>query len=157
MEKKRSSRNRTLTLSNAERHKYKNRLVASISNLSVSQILNKTICSELLSVLDTLPQGFVDLLIIDPPYNLDKDFNGFKFSKTDDEGYLTYLRSWFPNIINTLKPAGSVYICGDWKSTFCLYQIMRDYTIVRNRITWQREKGRGTKTNWKNGSEDIWF
>ncbi len=26
-----------------------------------------------------------------------------------------------------------------------------------NRITWQREKGRGAKANWKNGMEDIWF
>ena len=28
---------------------------------------------------------------------------------------------------------------------------------VRNRITWQREKGRGASANWKNCSEDIWF
>lgn len=28
---------------------------------------------------------------------------------------------------------------------------------MQNRITWQREKGRGAKTNWKNGMEDIWF
>ena len=28
---------------------------------------------------------------------------------------------------------------------------------VRNRITWEREKGRGSKKNWKNSSEDIWF
>ena len=28
---------------------------------------------------------------------------------------------------------------------------------MRNRITWEREKGRGSKTNWKNNSEDIWF
>lgn len=26
-----------------------------------------------------------------------------------------------------------------------------------NRITWQREKGRGARANWKNGMEDIWF
>ncbi|MBR6259624.1 MAG: site-specific DNA-methyltransferase, partial [Oscillospiraceae bacterium] len=28
---------------------------------------------------------------------------------------------------------------------------------VRSRITWQREKGRGAKANWKNSLEDIWF
>jgi len=50
-----------------------------------------------------------------------------------------------------------VYICGDWKSTFCLYQIMRDHTIIRNRIIWQREKGRSAKSNWKNVAEDIWY
>jgi site-specific DNA-methyltransferase (adenine-specific) len=34
---------------------------------------------------------------------------------------------------------------------------MKENTKVRNRITWQREKGRGAKTNWKNSTEDIWF
>jgi site-specific DNA-methyltransferase (adenine-specific) len=52
---------------------------------------------------------------------------------------------------------GSVYMCGDWKRTFCLYQIMRECTIIRNRIIWQREKGRGAQSDWKNTSEDIWF
>jgi site-specific DNA-methyltransferase (adenine-specific) len=31
------------------------------------------------------------------------------------------------------------------------------YFTVRNRITWEREKGRGARANWKNASEDIWF
>ncbi|WP_162510591.1 DNA-methyltransferase [Treponema endosymbiont of Eucomonympha sp.] len=157
MEKERAPQNRTITLTDAERQKYKGRLVRAVDSVMLSQIVNKTLCGDLLTVLDKLPKGFADLLVIDPPYNLDKDFNGFKFSKTDDESYLTYLRKWFPKVIETVKPTGSVYICGDWKSTFCLYQIMRDYTIVRNRITWQREKGRGAKSNWKNASEDIWF
>ncbi|MDR2343297.1 MAG: site-specific DNA-methyltransferase [Spirochaetaceae bacterium] len=108
-------------------------------------------------VLGQLPLEFADLLIIDPPYNLDKNFHGLRFSKTNDEAYLEYLKSWFPEIVKTLKPGGSVYICGDWRSTFCLYQIMRDFTVIRNRIVWQREKGRGAKANWKNVSEDIWF
>jgi len=125
--------------------------------MSVPQIYNKTICGDLFDCLDLLPEEFVDLLIIDPPYNLDKNFNGFKFTKTSDDAYLEYLESWFPKIMKTLKPTGSVYICGDWKSTFCLYQIMRDYSVIRNRIIWQREKGRGAKANWKNSAEDIWF
>ena len=104
-----------------------------------------------------LPGEFADLLILDPPYNLAKNFHGLKFSKTTGAAYLAYLQSWFPKIIKTLKPDGSVYLCGDWKSAFCLYQIMRDFTILRNRITWQREKGRGAKANWKNAAEDIWF
>jgi site-specific DNA-methyltransferase (adenine-specific) len=29
--------------------------------------------------------------------------------------------------------------------------------VIRNRITWEREKGRGALSNWKNCSEDIWF
>jgi site-specific DNA-methyltransferase (adenine-specific) len=124
----------------------------------LEQIINKTICDDVMNVLDWFPVGFVDLLIIDPPYNLDKNFNGFRFFKTDDEIYLEYLRGWFSKVIRVLKRNGSVYICGDWQSTFCLYRrIMKEHTIIRNRITWQREKGRGAKRNWKNTMEDIWF
>jgi site-specific DNA-methyltransferase (adenine-specific) len=158
MEKTRAPRNRTLTISENERLFLKKKLVyPTKEKFSVPQILNKTICGDLFSIIDLLPGEFADLLIIDPPYNLDKNFNGLKFSKTSDESYLEYLRSWFPKILTALKPNGSIYICGDWKSTFCLYQVMRDFTVIRNRIIWQREKGRGAKANWKNATEDIWF
>ncbi|MDR2171837.1 MAG: site-specific DNA-methyltransferase [Planctomycetaceae bacterium] len=150
-------RNRTLTITDDERAYYKRQLVYPQSSLTLEQILNKTIHADVMNVVDLLPVGIADLLIIDPPYNLSKNFNGVKFAKIDDEKYLEYLNSWFPKIIRILKPNGSVYICGDWKSTFCLYQIMSKHTIVRNRITWQREKGRGAKSNWKNTTEDIWF
>jgi len=56
-----------------------------------------------------------------------------------------------------LKPTASIYICGDWRSSTAIHRVIEKYFIVRNRITWEREKGRGAKTNWKNSSEDIWF
>jgi site-specific DNA-methyltransferase (adenine-specific) len=59
--------------------------------------------------------------------------------------------------VSLLKPNGSLYLCGDWKCTAALHQVMEENLTVLNRITWQREKGRGALTNWKNGLEDIWF
>jgi site-specific DNA-methyltransferase (adenine-specific) len=156
--KDKAPRNRTIAVSENEGALLKKKLFyPNGKKIILSQILNKTICADLFPILDLLPNEFADLLIIDPPYNLRKNFNGFKFSKTNDDAYLEYLKSWFPKILNTLKPNGSVYICGDWKSTFCLYQIMQAHTTIRNRIIWQREKGRGAKANWKNSTEDIWF
>jgi site-specific DNA-methyltransferase (adenine-specific) len=35
--------------------------------------------------------------------------------------------------------------------------VLEQQFIIRNRITWEREKGRGAKANWKNCAEDIWF
>ncbi|MDR2401094.1 MAG: site-specific DNA-methyltransferase [Deferribacteraceae bacterium] len=158
MNNERSPRNRTLTVSEEECQALKKKILYPQGEFfSIVDILNKTICANLFDILDSLPKGFADLLIIDPPYNLDKDFNGLKFSKRDDDKYLEYLFGWFPGIIKTLKPGGSVYLCGDWRNTFSLYSVMRDYLVIRNRIIWQREKGRGAKANWKNSSEDIWF
>ena len=157
MEKQRAPRNRTLTISSKEREIYINKILYPTQKIEIEDLMNKTICADLFKIIDQLPISCVDLLVIDPPYNLDKNFHGVKFAKSDDETYLEYLRSWFPKLLKVLKPNGSVYICGDWKSTFCLYQIMRENTEIRSRITWQREKGRGSKTNWKNSTEDIWY
>ncbi len=104
-----------------------------------------------------MPKESADLIIIDPPYNLSRNFHGFRFSETSNESYLEYLRSWFGKVVKLLKPNGSLYLCGDWKNTAALQVVMEEHLTVLNRITWQREKGRGAKSNWKNSMEDIWF
>ena len=70
---------------------------------------------------------------------------------------MEWLESWLPKMIRLLKPGASVYICGDWRSSTAIQLVCDKYLIVRNRITFEREKGRGAKKNWKNNSEDIWF
>ncbi|MDR3001026.1 MAG: site-specific DNA-methyltransferase [Fibromonadaceae bacterium] len=158
MPEEQKTKNKTILLSQNELEQYSKKIVRfQNKKFNLKQILNKTICADLFDVLDELPKYFVDLLIIDPPYNLNKNFNGLKFSETDDAHYLEYLESWFPKAMNLLKPNGSVYLCGDWKCSAQLYLVMKKYAKVRNRIIWQREKGRGAKANWKNASEDIWF
>ena len=79
------------------------------------------------------------------------------FKACSEKDYDDYLESWFPKICDKLKPNGSLYMCGDWKCTSSLQRVMNRYLTVINRITWQREKGKGGKSNWKNGMEDIWF
>ena len=158
-EKKRAERNQTLTLNDDDRRELTLNLFIPRQGkpLVLNEILNKTILSDLFGIIDFLPESFADLIIIDPPYNLSRDFHGFKFKATDNETYLDYLRSWFPKIVKALKPNGSLYLCGDWKNTSALQQVMSEHLTILNRITWQREKGRGAKKNWKNGMEDIWF
>ena len=88
---------------------------------------------------------------------MNKNFNGLKFSASKDEDYDAYLDSWLPLVCRKLKDNGSLYLCGDWKCTSSLQRALEKNLTVINRITWQREKGRGAKSNWKNGMEDIWF
>jgi site-specific DNA-methyltransferase (adenine-specific) len=108
-------------------------------------------------VLDFLPSGFVDLLFIDPPYNLNKSFNSTQFKELPLAEYAKWVESWLTRLLPTLKHTATVYICGDWRSSGAIQQVAEQHLKVRNRITWEREKGRGAKTNWKNNSEDIWF
>lgn len=108
-------------------------------------------------MLEWLPREFVDLLFVDPPYNLSKQFNQRAVKRRSLADYQQWVDSWLARLVPTLKSTASVYLCGDWQSSPALYEVASQYFIVQNRITWEREKGRGAKANWKNCAEDIWF
>ena len=156
-EKERAANNRTLTLEPQEIEGLKKRLLTESNISAETDIVNRTLNGDILQMLEFVPDGFADLIIIDPPYNLSKNFNGMKFASRSQEGYDEYLATWFPAVCKKLKSNGSLYICGDWKCTSSLQRAVEKELTVLNRITWQREKGRGAKSNWKNGMEDIWF
>lgn len=118
--------------------------------------MDRIIHQNLFETLDFLPDEFVDLLFIDPPYNLTKNFNGKTFNQMNNGQYIEWLDAWFARIIRVLKPHATVYICGDWRSSHAIFEVASKYLNILNRITWEREKGRGALANWKNASEDIW-
>ena len=153
----RAVNNRTLTLSKEEVAPLKAQLLTEENISDSTCVENRILNGDVLRMLKFVPDGFADLIIIDPPYNLTKDFNGLKFNSRSDKSYDEYLDSWFPEVCKKLKDSGSLYICGDWKCTASLQRAVEKELTVMNRITWQREKGRGAKSNWKNGMEDIWF
>ncbi|MBQ8212043.1 MAG: site-specific DNA-methyltransferase [Treponema sp.] len=156
-EKVRASNNRTLTLKPDEIDSLKAKLVTAENITKTTDLLNKTINGDIIEMLKYIPDDFADLIIIDPPYNLTKNFNGMKFNSRSEDSYDQYLDTWFPEVCKKLKPNGSLYMCGDWKCTSSLQRAIEKQLTILNRITWQREKGRGAKSNWKNGMEDIWF
>jgi site-specific DNA-methyltransferase (adenine-specific) len=155
--KTRAPRNQTITLTAVDVARYRPRLLHLTGPTPVETVLNRTICQNLFDALPRLPTHFVDLLFVDPPYNLDKTFNGRTFSRMSTPDYETWVQSWLQPLLRTLKPTASVYICGDWQSSAAIQRVAQKYLVVRNRITWEREKGRGAKANWKNAGEDIWF
>jgi site-specific DNA-methyltransferase (adenine-specific) len=104
-----------------------------------------------------LPTGSVDLLVLDPPYNLNKRFGDDTFSRRPVAEYTTWLETMLDALLPLMKRTGTVYICGDWHTSASIFAAASARLLVRNRITWEREKGRGAKSNWKNSSEDIWF
>ncbi len=152
-----ASRNKTIDITVQEGKTYLERCISLKGKTELNELINKTICADTLEVLDYLPEKFVDLLIADPPYNLYKEFGASKFNKMTDDDYYEYTEKWVKKIIPLLKETASIYVCCDWKSSLIIGQVLKKYFTIQNRITWQREKGRGALANWKNGMEDIWF
>lgn len=152
-----AERNKTIDFPIEEGKPYLEKCISVTEKKSVDEIINRTINGDTLSVAPFLPHKFVDLMIADPPYNMDKDFGGGKFKRMTDSDYAAYTASWVEAVVPLLRDDASVYICCDWCSSIVIADVLKNYFYIQNRITWQREKGRGRKENWKNSMEDIWF
>jgi site-specific DNA-methyltransferase (adenine-specific) len=155
--KTRAPRNRTLTCTTDERSSLESRLLQLNSPSSISFLENRTINQDFFTAITFLPRSFVSLLILDPPYNLSKDYNGKRFSEKNGDSYRAWFRNALELLVPTLTATASIYVCSDWKTSILIAPILEDIFHIQNRITWEREKGRGAKANWKNNTEDIWF
>ena len=152
-----SERNKTIDLTVEAGREYLERCVSVTEKAALEDVLDRTVLGDTFSVLPLLPEQSVDLLIVDPPYNLDKQFGQSGFSRMTDAEYAAYTQRWISLVLPLLKPNATVYVCCDWQSSSVIGMELKKHFTVRNRITWQREKGRGAKANWKNAMEDIWF
>lgn len=157
MKSVKASRNKTIDFDLNVGKEYLKKCIRVNNKVKINEVINKTIIGDIFNVLKYLPKNSVDLVVSDPPYNLDKDFNGNKFKKTSNNEYIEYTKKWIELVEPLIKDTGSIYVCCDWKCSGAIETVLKEYFIIQNRITWQREKGRGALKNWKNGMEDIWF
>ena len=155
--KKRAANNRTLTLTEQEIKDLEPEILQLKDLQGGVSPIDRIIQSDMLDAIGLIPDASADLIIIDPPYNLTRNFGKSTFRAMSDEKYEAYLRTWMHQVCTKLKETGSLYLCGDWKCCAALQRVLSEELTIINRITWQREKGRGAARNWKNGMEDIWF
>lgn len=152
-----ADRNKTIDTAAADGEQYLARCLRVQAPASASGVQDRTILGDAFEVLPLLPRGQFDLLVADPPYNLEKQFGGRRFGKMEEGEYEAYTERWLAAALPLLKPDASVYVCCDWASSPAVYAALKRRLKIRSRITWQREKGRGAAKNWKNALEDIWF
>ena len=153
--RERTPRNQTLSCTNEEIVQLSRDIMRVERRVTRSDIEDQLVAGDIFEVAKHLPTAFVDLLILDPPYNLSKNFHGNTFRKKEKDEY----RVWFQGVIDLLYPLmkveATIYVCSDWNTSTLVLPILESRFHVRNRITWEREKGRGAKMNWKNNTEDI--
>lgn len=146
-------RNRTTRVAPCEREQ----LLKLVSNHVSDVPLDRVVHGDMISICRNIPPESVDLLIFDPPYNLRKTFGVSIFDRRADTEYQEQFREWLTAALPTLKRDATVYICAEWRTSALVHSVLTEHLCIRNRITWEREKGRAAQTNWKNTSEDIWF
>ena len=155
--KEKAPGNRTLVCHGEEMERLSADILHVDAPVRAGDVEGRVICGDALEVAAKLPESFVDLLILDPPYNMSKNYNGHLFRRKEKADYRRWFRGVLEVLAPTLRRTATVYVCSDWKTSIVVAPVLEECFRVRNRITWEREKGRGSGSNWKNNMEDIWF
>ena len=155
--KERALMNRTITLTDDERYTYKDYI-----NDKFELNENSVIHGDFDKINNQIPDKYVDLILLDPPYNITKTYGENTFKAMSNYNYCDYVLNIFEKCLRVLKDTGTMYICGDWKTSYIQRKALeilenRGLCDVVNRITWSRDKGRGAYNNWKNNIEDIYM
>jgi len=83
-----------------------------------------------------IPDGSVDLVFADPPYNIGKNFNGRKDRWPSDDAYLSWCYQWLELCISKLKPTGSLYVMTATKNMPFFDIFLRKRLTILSRIVW---------------------
>ena len=96
----------------------------------------RIIHGDALEVLQQIPDESIDLIFVDPPYNIGKNFSGRKDKWKTDKDYLDWCYQWIDLCIQKVKPNGSLYLMTStqFMPYFDLY--VRDKVTILSRIVW---------------------
>ena len=107
-------------------------------------------------LIEQLDDETVDLVLVDPPYNMKKASWDTFHSHQD---FLDFTYSWIEAIIPKIKSTGSFYIFNTpFNSAYILQYLVESKMVFQNWITWDKRDGLGgAKKRYSNGQETILF
>ena len=76
-----------------------------------AEFLDRVILEDCIQGMKGLPDGSVDLVIADPPYNLEKDFGAWKEKERKSE-WLPWSKKWLDECNRVLAESGSIFVYG---------------------------------------------
>lgn len=100
----------------------------------------------------------VDLIFVDPPYNIGKKFGNFMDVWSSDTDYATWCYQWLELCIKKLKPNGSLYVMTSTQAMPYLDLWLRERMTVLSRIVWHYDSsGMQAKKHFGSLYEPILF
>src|SRR5450830_682469 len=98
---------------------------------------DRVFCEDALAGLARIPDGSIDLILTDPPYNLGKDY-GNASDQQSVEAYLDWTEQWIDLAIPKLKDNGSLYIFATWRYSPEIFVLLKQRMTMMNEIIWDR-------------------
>ena len=116
----------------------------------------KAICGDAIIELKKIESNSVDLIVTDPPYNLNKDY-GNNSDKLEFDEYLNFSRKWIREAVRVLKPEGTMYVFMGMKYISYIYNILeKEMSMYFNSwITWYYTQGIGKTKGYSPRHDDI--
>lgn len=104
--------------------------------------INKIYFGDCIKLMKKIKDESVDLIIADPPYNLNKDFGNNSDKWKEVEEWVKWSHKWIDVAIKKLKPTGSIFIYGihHYLCYLQVYLYKRDLKY-RRQIIWYYENG----------------
>lgn len=131
-----------------------------MKNVSNKTYTNKIVIGDCLEELPKLPEACSQLIIADPPYNLDKDFGMWKETE-HRKTWLPWCKQWLAECKRVLAPGGNIFVYGihhhiGWIQC-TLYDLGLQY---RRQIIWHYENsfsGYNSQTLAAHYEPILWF
>ena len=106
------------------------------SVLEITENGHTLICADVFEGLSRIKDGTIDLIFIDPPYNIGKKFHNTHDKWKNDDDYLNWCYKWIDICIEKLSFDGSMYIMTStqFMPYFDIY--IRNKLSILSRIIW---------------------
>lgn len=89
-----------------------------------------------LDVLPMLSDESVDLIFVDPPYNIGKKFANFIDKWPSEKEYIEWCKQWLDVCIKKLSSTGTMYVMASTQSMPYIDLYLRERLTIMSRIIW---------------------
>ncbi|MBI2507849.1 site-specific DNA-methyltransferase [Candidatus Woesearchaeota archaeon] len=118
---------------------------------------HKIICGDCVNELRKFKEGSVDLIVTDPPFNIGKDYGGYKDRKKKGE-YLDWCKKWLGECIRVLKDGGALYLFNYPENNAYLVPFLDENLNFKRWMTWHYPVNTGmSPTNFTRSQHSILF
>lgn len=117
-----------------------------------SDLSNAIICGDALEELKRMPTSSFDAIIIDPPYNIGKDF-GNDSDRRELNDYISWSKEWIKESERLLKPGGTMFIYG---FSEILAHLSVEVSLPKRWLIWHyTNKNVASSRFWQRSHESI--
>jgi len=106
----------------------------------IEKYINQIIQGDCLEIFQNIPDNSIDITFADPPFNLNKKYNGYKDNQKNED-YLSWCKKWLSEMVRITKPTGSVFVHNIPKWLTYFATILNEISYFKHWIAWDAPSG----------------